>query len=129
MYFKYRDVNGTEELHVMEVRQFAAWPQTYLDERHEAKEGGVILSLDFSTAAMFADDCVSALLGRSDKQAVFENFMTGGNGDLAYFDTFEQAQEVFEDICKALAEGRVFYDLSQHESPKWKRRKLCGNDR
>lgn len=122
MYFKYRDVNGTEELHVMEVKQFAAWPLPYWDEQHKAREGGVILSLDYETAATFADDCVTSLLGRSSKQTVFDSFLTGGNGDLAYFETFEQAQAVFEDICQALAEGRIFYDLSQHELPEWKRR-------
>lgn len=126
MYFKYRDVNGTEELHVMEVKQFAAWPQAYIDEQDEPKEGGVILSLDFSVAAMFADDCVSALLGHDGKPTVFENFMRGGNGDLAYFETFEQAQEVFEDICKALAQGCSLYDLSRYEVPQWKWRRLCG---
>lgn len=83
MYFKHRDVGSLGNIVLSEVKNLSVWPTEMVEANH-------------TKTRMFA-------LCNDDSDDADE---------LAFYDTEAEAGAVFENICKALSEGKIFYDLT-----------------
>lgn len=129
MYIKYCDFNysGCEQIHVRAISHLCIMKSDCENDHGVITHGAIIQNRIQADVASMIDEMIDSLAdyitnGKSryrykayNQEPVpsLSDFYED-DGQLMWFSSVEAAQKVFDDICKAMADGKKYFDLTQY---------------